>query len=67
MSELKNKTLNFNIKDINIHNALASLALLVELNLDIFKIKSKFENLEPSEGRGKNILSQGIKKISIYR
>ena len=59
---IKNKTLNFNIKDINIHNALASLALLVELNIDIFKIKSKFKNLEPSEGRGKKYFISRYKK-----
>ena len=45
--------LSLEIKDINIYNVLASLALLKELNLDFKKISKLFQNYEPSEGRGK--------------
>ncbi len=59
---INNKLQNFEIKDINIHNFLASLALLTELKVDIKKIKSKFKDLEPSKGRGKKYLISRYKK-----
>ena len=45
--------LDFEIKNINIYNVLASLAILYELKLDINKIIHLFKNFKPSEGRGK--------------
>ena len=57
-----NKTnLHFKIKDINIYNVLASLAVLIELKLDIYKCLEIFKNLQPSEGRGK------VYKVKRYR
>ncbi len=50
---IKNKKIDFEIKDLNVHNVLASLAVLYELNVDFKKVLSKFKNLEPSKGRGK--------------
>ena len=43
----------FEIKNINIYNVLASLAIIYELKLDINKIIHLFKNFQPSEGRGK--------------
>jgi len=45
--------INLEIKDLNIHNVLASIAVLKELKIDINKVKAKFKNFELSEGRGK--------------
>ena len=50
------------IKDLNIYNVLASLALLKQLKLSIPKIKSNFKNLEPVEGRGKKYSISRYKK-----
>ena len=41
------------VKNINIYNVLASLAILNELNLNFSKILKNFKNFEPIEGRGK--------------
>ena len=48
--------LDFMIKDLNIYNVLASLAVLKELKLNLNKIKTALKNIEPSEGRGKEYL-----------
>ncbi len=45
--------LEFKIKNINVYNVLASLAVIYELKLNINKIIHLFKNFEPSEGRGK--------------
>jgi len=41
------------VKNINIYNVLASLAILNELDLNFSKILKNFKNFEPIEGRGK--------------
>ena len=51
--KINNQTTSFTIKDLNIYNVLSSVAVLNELGLNIFKIKSKFKYLESPEGRGK--------------
>tara|TARA_A100000164_G_scaffold381991_1_gene437092 strand:+ start:22 stop:2787 length:2766 start_codon:yes stop_codon:yes gene_type:complete len=58
---VKGEVLEIVIKNINIYNILASLAVLKELNLDIKKIAQLFKNFHPSEGRGK------IYKIKRYK
>tara|TARA_Y100001970_G_scaffold290694_1_gene425342 strand:+ start:977 stop:3733 length:2757 start_codon:yes stop_codon:yes gene_type:complete len=58
---IKNQILELKIKDINIFNILASLAVLKELNLDLEKFKKVFQVLQPSEGRGR------IYKIKRYK
>ena len=50
---LKNKIINLKIKNINIYNVLASLAVLEVLGLSFNKIEKIFENFQPSTGRGK--------------
>jgi len=50
---LNNKVLNFEIKDLNIQNVLASIAVLNELKFNISELKSKFKKFESLEGRGK--------------
>ncbi len=50
---IKGTVISFNIVDINIYNVLAALALLKELNVNFYKILSKFENFSSLEGRGK--------------
>ncbi len=53
---LKAQKFNFEIKDLNIKNVLAAIAVLKELKLKISEFKSKFKKLESPEGRGKNHL-----------
>ena len=48
-----NQTTEFEIKDLNIYNVLASIAILDDLKIDFKSLKSKFKNYEPTEGRGK--------------
>ena len=50
---VKDEILNLVIKNVNIYNVLASLAILKELNLNLIKIVDKFKQYEPTEGRGK--------------
>ncbi len=59
---INNQMIDFEIKDLNIHNVLAALAVLRELKVDIFKIKNKFKNFESPEGRGKSYLISRYKK-----
>ena len=64
--QINKKILDFEIKDLNINNVLASLAVLKTLKIDLSKIKSKFKKLEPSEGRGKkHIISRYKKKFQL--
>ena len=49
----KDNKLSLKIKDLNIYNLLASIAVLTELKLNIQIIKHKLKYIEPSEGRGK--------------
>ncbi len=51
--KVKDQVLKLEVKDINIYNVLASLALLNELKLDIKKVIKHFKNIMPSDGRGK--------------
>ena len=51
--KINNKIIDFEIKDLNIYNVLASIAVLKVLKIDIKKIKAKLKNFESPEGRGK--------------
>jgi len=51
--KVKEQKIDLEIKNINIYNVLASLAVLKELNLNLSNIKNDFKNYEPTEGRGK--------------
>ena len=55
LSTLKicDQILKIKVKNLNIHNILATLTLLKVLNLNFFESASRFLNLQPSEGRGK--------------
>ena len=53
--------LKLSIKDINIYNVLASIAVLQELNLSLQKSTQVYKNFEPSEGRGR------VHKIKRYK
>ena len=50
---INNKIIDFKIRDLNIYNVLASIAVLKVLKIDINKIKVKLKNFESPEGRGK--------------
>jgi len=58
---VKDTILNLKIKNINIYNVLASLAVLKELDLNLEKTVQIFKNFQPSEGRGR------IHKIKRYK
>ncbi len=58
---LKGDTLILKIKNINIYNVLASLAVLKELNLKVNKAAKVFQDFNPSEGRGR------LHKINRYK
>ena len=51
--KIKNQKINLEIKNINIYNVLASLAVMHKLNLNLNSLKKIFRNSEPTEGRGK--------------
>ena len=51
--KLNNEIIDLEIRNLNIHNVLASIAVLKVLNMDIDKIKVKLSNFESPEGRGK--------------
>ena len=48
-----NRKIDLEVKNINIYNVLAAIAVLKEFNLNLSNIKKIFKNFEPSEGRGK--------------
>ena len=58
---VKNEILELRIKDINVYNVLASLAVLKEFDLNLKKTIKIFKNFQPSEGRGR------IHKIKRYK
>ncbi len=63
---IDNQVIDFELKDLNINNVLASMAVLRELELDILKIKTKYKNFEPLEGRGKkHSISRYNKKFKL--
>ncbi len=51
--KINEQTLSFEVKNLNVHNVLSSLALLSHLKLDLNQTTNYFKNYEPSEGRGK--------------
>ena len=51
--KVASKKVKLNVKNINIYNVLAALAVLKALNLSLNNIKKIFKNFEPTEGRGK--------------
>ena len=51
--KIYDQILKFNIKNLNIYNVLASLAVLKEINLDLNQVINLFMKYEPTEGRGK--------------
>ena len=50
---INNKMVDLEIRDLNIYNLLASVAVIEVLKIDISKIKAKLKNFESPEGRGK--------------
>ena len=63
---IDNQIIDFEIKDLNIYNVLASIAVLKEFKIDISRIKTKFKNFEPLEGRGKKYsISRYNKKFKL--
>ena len=58
---VKDVVLELKIKDINVYNILASLAVLKEFNLNLKKTIQIFKNFQPSKGRGR------IYKIKRYK
>ena len=51
--KIYNRSMNFDLGDVNIHNVLATLAVLDDLKLNLKRIKSILKDLTPSIGRGK--------------
>ena len=63
---MNNKKIDLEIKNINIYNVLASLAVIEELNYNLNDVKKIFKNYEPTEGRGKtHIISRYNKKFKL--
>ncbi len=50
---IDNKIIDLEIRDLNIYNVLASIAVLKVLKIDISKIILKIKNFESPEGRGR--------------
>ena len=64
--QVSDEKITLKIKNINIYNVLASLAVIKELNLNLNNIKFFFKNFEPTEGRGKvHIISRYNKKFRL--
>jgi MurE/MurF fusion protein len=60
------RKIDLEIKNINIYNVLASLAVMKEFNYDLKDVKKILKNLEPSDGRGKtHLISRYNKKFSL--
>ena len=60
---VKGRDFYLRIKDINIYNVLASLAIINELQLNFEKTNEIFKNLEPSFGRGREHSIKRYKKF----
>ena len=64
--QVLNEKINLEMKNINIYNVLASLAVIKVLKLDLSKIKKIFKYFEPTEGRGKtHIISRYNKRFRL--
>tara|TARA_B100000963_G_scaffold361719_1_gene398956 strand:- start:1924 stop:4683 length:2760 start_codon:yes stop_codon:yes gene_type:complete len=59
-------SIKLKIRDLNIYNVLASLAVLSALKINLKKVISKFKNFELSEGRGKKHYVKRYKKKFIF-
>ena len=63
---INNQSIDFEIKDLNIYNVLASIVILKELKINLSKVKTKYKNFELSEGRGKkHFISRYNKKFRL--
>jgi len=51
--KVMNRKIDLEVKNINIYNVLAAMAVLKEFNLNLSSIKKIFKNFEPTDGRGK--------------
>ncbi len=60
---VKDTILELKVKNINVYNVLASLAVLKELNLNIEKTITIFKDFQPSRGRGRIHKVKRYKKI----
>jgi murE/murF fusion protein len=60
--KIKNQMIRFELRDLNIYNVLASLAVLKELEVNFFKILSKIKNYSSPAGRGKKYTITRYKK-----
>ena len=60
--KIYNQKFNIEIGDLNIHNVLASLAVLRALKIDISKVITKYKKYESPEGRGKKYYISRYKK-----
>ena len=64
--KVKDQILDLEVKNINIYNVLAALAVLKELNLNLDNIIKNFKNYEPTEGRGKvHVISRYNKRFKL--
>ena len=64
--KINNDTINIKIKDLNIYNLLASIAVLKELKIDFVKVLSKYKYFSSPEGRGKmHIVSRYKKRFKL--
>ena len=59
---INNQKIQLEIKDLNIYNVLASIAVLKHLKILNTKIINKFKNFESPEGRGKKYSINRYKK-----
>ena len=60
--KMNNRFLDLEIRDLNIHNVLAALAILSFLKVDITNLVEKFKSIESSLGRGKKYSISRYKK-----
>ena len=64
--KVKKQKIILDIKDINIYNLLAALAVIKEFGLNLEKTKNILKNYEPTEGRGKtHSISRYSKKFKL--
>ena len=64
---MNNQLLDFEIRDLNVHNVLAALAILSFLKVEITDLGEKFKSLESSIGRGKKYSIFRIPWIGVWR